>query len=195
MTKPLKPAIGVFFNDGDGIHIIENCFHAVLQKYKEDDGMVPWFRHYFENELHPDNRFAWPDNARFGNSQKYMQQQYTRNVITNLTTHAKKRLSEFLKMKEFDENWNAPEDDDEFVEFDETDVKNAVVWAMRQYDATTLKKNLRKTNKNMQKVSLNIKHFPRLAAKILMAMHLTYNIYRHLPHISVNFSAIYDFNI
>lgn len=131
-----------FFAEGDGEHIIENCFFSVLRDYKNDEGMEAWFREFIENELEPENKFQWPHNGYFGNYMKYLYQQYARNVVTNLTTHAGKRLHQFFKMIAFHQNLLHflrlidGEEDNAFVEFDEFDVKNAVNWAMRQYDST-----------------------------------------------------------
>ncbi|XP_055321799.1 uncharacterized protein LOC129577947 [Sitodiplosis mosellana] len=124
-----------YFDDGDGMHIIENCFYAVLRRYKEDDFIMdPWFRHCFEN-VDIENRSAWPNNDYFGNLMKYLFQQYGRNVKTNLDTHAQKRLRYFLRLKAFRQNYTnrirgLPDT------YDERDVANAVSWAIKRYDAT-----------------------------------------------------------
>lgn len=118
-----------FFDDGDGIHVIEECFFAVLSK-NVDDQLMPEFRAKY-NAVDGQHRMAWPNNQYFGNLMKYMQQEYVRNVITNLTTHRKKRLTQFLRYCVYCENA-----DNVIGRFDETDVKNAVSWAIKRYDST-----------------------------------------------------------
>lgn len=119
-----------FFDDGDGIHIIEGCFYAVLIQHKDEEDMLPEFRTEFQ-QVDIENQMQWPNNKYFGNTIKYLYQQYARNVITNLTTHAKKRITQFLRYCVFHENNNNPND-----HFDEDDVKNAVNWAIKRYDST-----------------------------------------------------------
>lgn len=121
-----------FFDDpeADGVHIIEGCFYAVLQDYKEAEDMLPEFREKVEG-LDAENRFAWPGNPYFGNHFKYLFQQYARNVVTNLTTHAKKRLNQYLRLTVWAHNINEPDD-----RFDQRDIDNALSWAIKRYDST-----------------------------------------------------------
>ncbi|RYE17060.1 MAG: hypothetical protein EOP45_16460 [Sphingobacteriaceae bacterium] len=121
-----------FFDDGDGYHIIESCFFAVLGKYKDYEDMIPEFRDSFE-AVDDENRLAWPNNNYFGNNFKYLYQQYDRNVVTNLTTHAQSRLRQFLRLIVWQHNNNNPND-----RFDEIDIKNAVNWAIKRFDSTRL---------------------------------------------------------
>ncbi|XP_031636340.1 uncharacterized protein LOC116349170 [Contarinia nasturtii] len=121
-----------FFDEGDGIHIIEGCFFAVLRKYKEENDMVPEFRDIVE-ALDGDNRFAWPNNDYFGNLMRYLFQQHARNAITNLTTHDDKRLREYLRLLVWEHNVDNLDPNDVF---DEHDVNNAVKWAIERYDST-----------------------------------------------------------
>lgn len=119
-----------FFN-GDGMHVIEECFYAVTQKYANNsDFMLPEFMDIY-NGIDGQERMAWPNHSRFGNWMKYMPQQYSRNVQTNLKTHQKKRLTQFFRYCVYCENQDNPID-----RFDETDVKNAVNWAIKRYDST-----------------------------------------------------------
>lgn len=128
------------FFDGDGMHIVENCFSHVLLKNKDEAWMAPWFREFVDQELN--GEVQWPKNNYFGNYTKYLTKQYARNVKTNLTTHAGKRLLEYMKLIAFYENYRHllrridGEVDNGFIEFDEYDAKNAVNWAIRQYDST-----------------------------------------------------------
>lgn len=120
----------IFFMDGDGVHVIESCFYAVLMQNKESEDMVADFRHQFE-AVDGQNRQPWPKNQYFGNHFAYTMQQYVRNVVTNLTTHAGKRVTEFLKLVIWLHNSNHPDD-----QFNEYDIKNAVNWAIRRFDST-----------------------------------------------------------
>lgn len=118
-----------YFGDGDGIHIIEECFFAVISK-NVNDLLMPEFRAKYD-AVDGRERMAWPNNEYFGNLMKYIPQEYTRNVITNLTTHRKKRLTQFFRYCVYCENV-----DNVIGHFDETDVKNAVSWAIKRYDST-----------------------------------------------------------
>lgn len=94
--------------------------------------MDPWFREIFEG-LDGNNRLRWPNNKYFGNYMKYLYQQYARNVITNLTTHQRTRLYEYLKLIVWELNEN--NDDPDYV-YDENDIKNAVNWGIKRYNST-----------------------------------------------------------
>lgn len=120
-----------FFDDYNGDSIIEDCFFAVLQKYKESETMEASFRETVET-LDGDNRFCWPKNKYYGNIFKYLIKTYSNNVTTNLTTHHGKRLFAYLKMRA----WQFNIVSDGTIEFDEYDIKNAVNFAIRQYDST-----------------------------------------------------------
>lgn len=120
-----------YFENGDGMHVIEECFFAVLSKYvNTSDFMLPEFK-AMHDEVDGAERMAWPNNFQFGNLMKYFPQQYAQNVKTNLTTHQKKRLAQFFRCCVINENRNNPMD-----RFDENDVKNAVSWAIKRYDST-----------------------------------------------------------
>ncbi|XP_031638848.1 uncharacterized protein LOC116350970 [Contarinia nasturtii] len=107
--------------------VIERCFYAVLQKNKENEDMEPHIRHFVEQGLSRDNQFAWPNNNYFGN---IICQSYTRQLKTNQTTHAKKRLRNYLQMRAW--QFNAVSTG---LRFDKKDVDNAIDWAIRRYDA------------------------------------------------------------
>ena len=115
-----------FFKNGDGEHIIESCFFAVLENYKENEDMYPEFRTEFEN-VPGDLRMQWPNNRYFGNIFKYLYQQYARNVTTNLTTHAQKRLRQYFK-------WCAVAYPNENI--DSVDIDIAISWTMKRFDST-----------------------------------------------------------
>lgn len=139
--------------DGDGVHVIENCFFAVLDSYKDGPDMEQWFRNYFEN-MGPESRFAWPNNKYFGNYMKYMHQEYARDVVTNLTTHDKSRLTHFIKLMAFEENHFVPQN--QLGQFDEIDIKNAVSLAIEGYEHPSIRGDvlrLRKRNQLLQYVS------------------------------------------
>lgn len=114
------------FFDGDGEHVIEGCFFAVLAKNKENEDMLPEFRDTFEH-MDAENRMAWPNNNYMGNIFKYLFQQYIRNVTTNLTTHRKNRLRQYFKfVVVLNEEQN----------IDDRDINNAINWAIKRYDST-----------------------------------------------------------
>lgn len=135
-----------FFN-GDGIHMIEECFYAVTKKYANtSDAMLPQFKAIYD-EIDAAERMDWPNHGYFGNLIKYFPQEYARNVITNLTTHQKKRLTQFLRLRVYHENSANPG-----VHFDENDVKNAVSWAIKRYDST--RGNVDRLNKRNHLLSI-----------------------------------------
>ena len=121
-----------FFLENDGDDVIRNCFYAVLIRYKDTETMDPWFREIVDN-LDAENRFNWPKNNYFNNQFKYLYQEYMRNVTTNLTTHQKNRLRQYLSMKA----WQFNVVSDGSVIFNDRDIDNAVNWAIRRYDSTT----------------------------------------------------------
>lgn len=90
--------------------------------------MEPEFRRFVEN-LETENRFSWPNNKYFGNLTKYLYDQYIDNVKTNLSTHAEKRLRNFLKMRVYQFNVVS-----NGMLLDEFDIKSAVKWAIERYN-------------------------------------------------------------
>lgn len=112
-----------FFN-GKGKDVIKRCFYAVLRKNKEKEDMDPDSKELVEN-----NGIQWPTNEYFGNQMKYMYRQYTTNVETNLKTHAKKRLTQYMKMRAWQFNVTS-----NGILLDTKDIDSAVSLAMRKYD-------------------------------------------------------------
>lgn len=126
------------FFDGDGAHIIEGCFFAVLRKNKENEDMLPEFRETFET-VNDENRMQWLENTHFGNLFKYLIQQYIRNVTTNLNTHKKKRLKHYFKLIAWEHNNNVHDDNPNgpnHTVIDDVDIDNALRWAIERYDST-----------------------------------------------------------
>lgn len=83
------------------------------------------------------NFFWWPSNRQFGNSFSYLYEQYTANVMTNIRTHAKRRIKLFFTMRVYELNdmqsqLNAPNP----IVFTDQDVKNAVKYTMERRDNT-----------------------------------------------------------
>ncbi|XP_031631483.1 uncharacterized protein LOC116345884 [Contarinia nasturtii] len=112
-----------------GEEVIEQCFYAVLQKNKEGENMEPHFRQFVE-ELSPENNFTWPKNDYFGNHFKTLCQNHTRCLKTGQTTHCKKKLKNYLRMRAWQFNavstgWK----------FDKKDIDNAVDLMIRGYNA------------------------------------------------------------
>lgn len=94
------------FFDQFGFDVIKNCFYGVLIEYANSTAMPAGFRQFVE-QLHPQYRFDWPNNDRFGhNGFEALYKTYTVNVMTNLETHAEKRLVEYLKLVVFKQNTN-----------------------------------------------------------------------------------------
>lgn len=75
-----------------GYNVIKGCFDAVVGTNVRSDKMVEYFRVFAENV-----QIDWPTNAGMGNATKDILKQYVDNVITNLKTHRKKRLREYLR--------------------------------------------------------------------------------------------------
>ncbi|XP_031636640.1 uncharacterized protein LOC116349379 [Contarinia nasturtii] len=131
-----------FFVWDDGSSMIKRCFKAVL---RDNIGkvflMLPDFR-----QLVDAARIDWPTNGGFGNSFKYLYEQYEDNVRTNLKTHCESRLRKFFKLKTFQLNDNAIRynyfnnlygSPNELPYYDETDIKNAVNYAYHRKDNTS----------------------------------------------------------
>lgn len=81
--------------------------------------------------------FWWPSNRIFGNAFKYMYEQYIANVMTNIRTHAERRIKLFFKMRIYELNdmqiqLNAPNP----IQFTDRDVYNAVQYTMKRRDTT-----------------------------------------------------------
>lgn len=136
-----------FFVNSDGCHIIENCFHGVIKKYVNSEDMLPEFRDAMQ-QVSGEHRIDWPHNTHFGNLSKYLYQQYARNVKTNLTTHAYKRVFEFLKLLVFRPN---------ICMFTDEDAKNAAKWAIYRFDATRGDQDkLRRRNELLEMMQGNV---------------------------------------
>lgn len=112
-------------NNVGGQGAIKQCFEAVLQQNVNSYKMDADFRE-FVNNLDEENRFDWPNNDNFGNANKDIIQQYETNVKTNLYTHRKKRLREYLRMRVYQNNQlNQPP-----VYFEQKDIDHAIAWAI-----------------------------------------------------------------
>ncbi|XP_055307831.1 uncharacterized protein LOC129571964 isoform X2 [Sitodiplosis mosellana] len=121
-----------FFNS-DGDEIIKMCFQGVLRQNYTNDRMfmVPGFRQMVINIL--GEWFPWPTNRFFGNTFKYLYEQYAKNVQINLKTHCEQRLRKFFKMRCYELNHMCLCGDLELDElFDGDDIKNAINYIYKQ---------------------------------------------------------------
>lgn len=80
-------------------------------------------------------RFQWPSSSRFNNAFKYLYEQYTDNVKTNLRTHCKKRLKKFFTFRAYTLNYLQQQNPNPMI-FDEDDIKNAVNYTYNNHDST-----------------------------------------------------------
>ncbi|XP_055295689.1 uncharacterized protein LOC129565154 [Sitodiplosis mosellana] len=97
--------------------------------------MVPGFRQIVIKIL--GEWFPWPTNRFFGNTFKYLYEQYATNVKTNLKTHCEKRLRKFFKMRCYELNHMCLCGDLELDElFDGDDIKNAINYTYNRRDST-----------------------------------------------------------
>ena len=129
---------------------IKVCFHQVLwrnikppdptkkkQKYKpsgknprgprpELPPIDPEFKAIVEG-LDDYHRIDWPNNNHFSNGLKHLHNQYSDNVVTNLTTHANKHITQYLKLKVFQWNSDAEEGEEIFLPSDIASVVDLIV--------------------------------------------------------------------
>lgn len=110
-----------------------SCFRSVLEQNIERNVAEGWAPQFYDiaRALHPAHQFAWPRNNYCGNATGDLIEQYVRNVTTNLNTHTKKRLTQYLKVVIYNHNHN---DQSTFL-FKENDIKNTVNWAIHQRDS------------------------------------------------------------
>lgn len=93
------------------------------------------FRDWVEEFIGMD---AWPNNEHFGNSFRYLFEQYTKNVQTNLRTHCEKRLKKYFRIVVHELN-NAILQANGYVGnhvYSEADVINALKYAHYRKDST-----------------------------------------------------------
>lgn len=114
------------FFDQDGQVVIKDCFYGVLAKYVNTTKMAEDFREIAEgfDEQFP---FPWPNNSNFGNGLKDLMKIYVTNVITNLKTHCKARLVQYLKLKVFQSN-TAPAIVVKFMPYDIANVVDYLIF-------------------------------------------------------------------
>ncbi|XP_055323050.1 uncharacterized protein LOC129578450 isoform X1 [Sitodiplosis mosellana] len=113
------------------------CFQGVLRQNYTNDRMfmVPGFRQMVINIL--GEWFPWQTNRFFGNTFKYLYEQYATNVKNNLKTHCEQRLRKFFKMRCYELNHMCLCGDLELDElFDGDDIKNAISYTYNRRDST-----------------------------------------------------------
>ena len=86
----------------------------------------PEFRAIVEG-LDDYHRIDWPNRKDFGNVFKHLRNQYADNIVTNLTTHPDKHITNYLKLKVFQVNTDAENDAEKFLPSDITSVVKLIV--------------------------------------------------------------------
>lgn len=120
------------FFEQTGRDVIRECFMAVLNQHKNGYRMIPAFRHFVEN-LNQDQQFEWPTNNYFGNIIGDLIDLFETNTKNNLITHAKKRLTSFLKLRIHQNNqWN-------FIRYQDEDIKHTINMAIKQRDSIVIR--------------------------------------------------------
>lgn len=130
------------FFEQNGHIVIKECFEAVLVQNVDSSKMPQEFCEIADNldELH---RFQWPNNKTFGNAFKELIKTYQTNVTTNLKTHCKQRLVNYLKMKVFQCNTQLPV----VYRYTPKDIANAV-------DFLIFKKDIEASSNEMEIIRL-----------------------------------------
>lgn len=113
----------------DGQTVIKESFHAVLAQNANTTKLEQEFWQLAEGV---DDRFPfeWPRNKNFGNALKDLMKVYTTNVTTNLKTHCKKRLTEYLKLKVYQSNTATPV----IAKYTPNDITNVVDYLLYKKD-------------------------------------------------------------
>lgn len=109
----------------NGENVIRDCFYAVLPKNLHTDKMTHEFREIAQR-LDEQHQISWPNTEHFGNAIKDLIDTYVTNVKTNLSTHSKKRLREYLRMKIYERNRMVPL----VIRYEEQDIDHAIAWAI-----------------------------------------------------------------
>lgn len=117
-------AVSAFF-DQRGEDVIRKCFQNVVHN-KRKRLVVPDEFGAYGDDL---GDFEWPSNAYFGNILAELCNGYCRNVTTNLNTHLKKRLREFLRMRVYECNQLALNNPNA-AKYDDADIVNTIDLAM-----------------------------------------------------------------
>lgn len=112
-------------DDPSGYDVIKGCFDAVLQTNINTAKMEPEFRSFVDS-LDDENRFDWPNSNKMGNAMKDIVKQYVNSLKTNLYTHRKKRLREYLRIQVYKNNENVHRT----VYYYESDINAAIAWAI-----------------------------------------------------------------
>lgn len=103
-----------------GENVIRDCFLGVIPKNFRTRNIPYEFWEIAENEI------DWPNTNHFGNGIKDLIDTYTTNVKTNLLTHGKKRLREYLRMKIYQRNQMTPA----VIRYYESDIDHTIAWAI-----------------------------------------------------------------
>lgn len=112
-----------FLNTRGGTEVIKECFDAVVRQGVNSAKMDPIFRQFVE-DLDEEYRFEWPTSDFLGNATKDIVQTYVKNVTTNLYTHRKKRLREFLRMTIYTHQG----------QYTSEDINHTIAWAIHGND-------------------------------------------------------------
>lgn len=77
-------------------------------------------------DLDAEHQLVWPNTAHFGNGLNDLIHTYTTNLKTNLFTHAKKRLRQYLLMLTYERNSMNPL----LIRYEDEDVDRVVAWSI-----------------------------------------------------------------
>lgn len=132
---------------GDGEQEIRSCFFSVTYNKRRPLTIPNEFRAFTQDmELDGYRGIEWPSTQYFGNINNVLIETYCRNVQTNLNTHLKKHLTEFLRMRVYEIN--------EAVgrrAYDDADISNTIKLAMGEEDTVT-DPNRRANRENLMEI-------------------------------------------
>lgn len=111
--------IDFFRQNGD--HVIRDCFLGAIPKnFRARQMPYKFWR------MATDLGIDWPNTQNFGNGIKDLIDTYITNVKTNLSTHAKKRLREYLRMMIYKRNTMTPL----VIQYEDEDIDHAIAWSI-----------------------------------------------------------------
>lgn len=125
----------------NGEDVIRDCFLGLIPKNFAERKTPIEFQTMIQEE-----GINWPNTRHFGNAIKDLYDTYTTNLKTNLSTHAKKRVREYVKMKIFQRNRMKPL----VIQYQDEDIDHVIAWAIfgndsiKQDDPDCVAKRLRR---------------------------------------------------
>lgn len=120
-----------------GVDVIRSCFLSVTYN-KKNKLTVPAELRSATRNLERDGflPIEWPNNDFFGNITGFLSDTYCTNVTTNLNTHLKKRLREFLRMRIYKSN-ELRRNNPNVTMYDDVDISNTIDLAVGEEDGVT----------------------------------------------------------